>query len=110
MSYKNITETYSFTYDDISLLPDQISAVQHRSDCDTSIEFLGVKLEIPIIGSPMNTVCGGRMAKALADLKCLGVVHRFNTSEEQVGEFEQNDLKDNEFKSAAVGINKKIDI
>jgi len=110
MSYKNITETYSLTYDDISLLPDQISAVQHRSDCDTSAEFLGVKLGIPIIGSPMNTVTGGRMAKSLADLQCLGVIHRFNTIEEQIAEFEDYELKDSEFKSAAVGINKKIDI
>lgn len=109
MSYKNITETYSFTYDDISLLPDQISAVQHRSGCDTSADFLGVKLEIPIIGSPMNTVTGGRMAKALADLKCLGVIHRFNTIEEQIEEFEDNDLKDSEYKSAAIGINKAVD-
>jgi len=110
MSYKNITETYSFTYDDISLLPDQISAVESRANCDTSADFLGVKLDVPIIGSPMNTVCGGKMAKALADLKCLGVIHRFNTIEEQIAEFEQNDLKDSELKSAAVGINKKIDI
>lgn len=110
MSYKNITETYSLTYDDISLLPDQISAVESRSNCDTSAEFLGVKLDIPIIGSPMNTVTGGRMAKSLADLKCLGVIHRFNTIEEQIAEFEDHDLKDSDFKSAAVGINKKIDI
>lgn len=109
MSYKNITETYSLTYDDISLLPNQISAVQHRSGCDTSADFLGVKLEIPIIGSPMNTVTGGRMAKALADLKCLGVIHRFNTIEEQIEEFEDNDLKDSEYKSAAIGINKAVD-
>ncbi len=110
MSYKNITETYSLTYDDISLLPDQISAVESRANCDTSADFLGVKLDIPIIGSPMNTVTGGRMAKSLADLKCLGVIHRFNTIEEQIAEFEDYDLKDSEFKSAAVGINKKIDI
>ena len=110
MSYKNITQTYSLTYDDISLLPDQISAVESRANCDTSADFFGIKLEIPIIGSPMNTVTGGRMAKSLADLKCLGVIHRFNTIEEQIEEFEHNDLKGNEFKSAAVGINKKIDI
>lgn len=110
MSYKNITQTYSLTYDDISLLPDQISTVESRANCDTSAEFLGIKLRVPIIGSPMNTVCGGKMAKSLAELGCLGVIHRFNTNEEQVAEFEQNGLKDNEFKSAAVGINKKVDI
>jgi len=105
MGFENISESYSFTYDDISLLPNQISDIQHRSDCDTSVEFLGVKLQIPVIASPMNTVCGGRMSKALADLGCLGIIHRFNTIEEQISEINNNGLKDSEFKSAAIGIN-----
>ena len=58
MSYKNILFEDSLTYDDVSLLPNQISAVEHRADCDTSIEFCGLKLAVPIIASPMNTVCG----------------------------------------------------
>ena len=92
MSYKNIIDNDSLTYDDISLLPNQISGVEHRKDCITKIDFLGAKLEVPIIASPMNTVCGGRMAKALADIDCLGIVHRFNSPEEQIEEFKQNDL------------------
>jgi len=39
-----ISETYSFTYDDISLLPDQISEIEHRAECDTSVDFLGINL------------------------------------------------------------------
>ena len=110
MSYKNIIYDYSLTYDDISLIPDQISEIEHRSDCDTSVEFLGLKLAVPIIASPMNTVCGGRMAKALSDMKCLGIMHRFNTPSEQVDEFAQNSLSNSEFKAAAIGINHKTEI
>jgi IMP dehydrogenase len=107
--FKKISESYSFTYDDISLLPNQISEIKHRSECDTSVDFLGVRLDLPVIGSPMNTVVGGKMAKALADLNCLGVVHRFNSIEEQIGEFSGNNLADSVYKSAAIGINKEAD-
>lgn len=83
--------------------------MEHRSDCDTSVEFLGTTLEIPIIASPMNTVCGGRMTRALADMNTLGIVHRFNSIEEQVFEFKNNDLDNTPFKGAAIGINSEMD-
>jgi IMP dehydrogenase len=110
MSYKNIIFDYSLTYDDVSLLPDQISGIEHRSDCDTSIDFLGLNLAVPIIASPMNTVCGGRMAKSLSDMKCLGVIHRFNSPSEQIEEFAQNSMVNSEYKAAAIGINQKTEI
>ncbi|MBL8007902.1 MAG: guanosine monophosphate reductase [Ignavibacteria bacterium] len=108
--FENISESYSFTYDDISLLPDQISDIEHRSDCNTSVEFLGLNLKLPVIASPMNTVCGGRMTKALAELGCLGIIHRFNTVEEQLSEIFNNNLRNTGYKSAAIGINIKKDL
>lgn len=110
MSYKNILFEDSLTYDDVSLLPNQISEVEHRSECDTSVEFCGLKLSVPIIASPMNTVCGGRMAKALAELGALGIIHRFNTPEEQVDEFKESNLNGSGFKSAAIGINASTEV
>jgi IMP dehydrogenase len=110
MSYENIIADYSLTYDDISILPNQISELKHRSDCDTSVEFLGLRLSVPIIASPMNTVCGGRMAKSLSELKCLGVIHRFNSTEEQIEEFTENGLLISDYKAAAVGINQDTEI
>jgi IMP dehydrogenase len=110
MSYKNILKEDSLTYDDVSLLPNQISEVEHRSDCDTSVNFCGIKLNVPIIASPMNTVCGGRMAKALSGLGCLGIVHRFNSIQEQLDEFKDNKLNSSEYKSAAVGISEGTEI
>jgi IMP dehydrogenase len=100
---------YSLTYDDISLLPNQISELEHRADCDTSVNFLGIKLDMPIIASPMNTVCDGKMARKLADINCLGIVHRFNTIKEQIAEFENNNLRDSIYRAAAIGINAESD-
>ncbi len=108
--FEKISDSYSFTYDDISLLPNQISEIAHRSECDTGVDFLGIKLAVPIIGSPMNTVVGGKMSKALADLKCLGIIHRFNSIIEQIKEFQDNGLEESEYKSAAIGINTSTDI
>ncbi|HWQ81992.1 MAG TPA: guanosine monophosphate reductase [Ignavibacteria bacterium] len=110
MSYKNILFDDSLTYDDVSLLPNQISTVKHRADCDTSVEFCGVKLAVPIIASPMNTVCGGRMAKSLSELNCLGVIHRFNSTDEQISEFVDNEMHETDLKAAAIGINSDTEI
>jgi IMP dehydrogenase len=110
MSYKNILTEDSLTYDDVSLLPNQISIIEHRSDCDTSVDFCGIKLTVPIIASPMNTVCGGRMAKALSELGSLGIIHRFNTPEEQVTEFNENGFSSPEYLAAAIGISENTEI
>jgi IMP dehydrogenase len=110
VSYKKIVQDYSLTYDDISLLPNQISNIVHRANCNTEIDFLGLKLGAPMIASPMNTVCGGKMAKALADLTCLGIIHRFNTVEEQIDEFKSNNLLDSPYKAAAIGVNQDTEI
>jgi IMP dehydrogenase len=110
MSFENIIQDNSLTYDDISLLPNEISEIEHRANCDTSIDFLGLKLAVPIIASPMNTVCGGKMAKTLSEMKCLGIIHRFNTVEEQLDEFTENGLLISEFKAAAIGINLEAEI
>jgi len=110
MAYDKIISEHSLTYDDISLLPNQISGLEHRSDCNASIEFLGIKLAVPVIASPMNTVCGGKMAKSLADMKCLGIIHRFNTVDEQLQEFTDNGLLISDYKGAAVGINETTEV
>jgi len=110
LGFEKISDTFSFTYEDISLLPDQISELEHRSDCDTSTEFLGLNLNLPVIASPMNTVCGGKMAKTLSELKCLGIIHRFNTTDEQINEITNYGLKPTDYLAAAVGINLNKDI
>lgn len=107
---ENISSSYSLTYDDISLLPDKISDIEHRAECDTSEEFLGINLDIPIIASPMNTVCGGKMADTLAQLKCLGVLHRFNSVEDQISELNYGSLSKSDYRSAAVGVSIEKDI
>lgn len=101
----------SLTYEDISLIPNQISEIEHRSECSTLTHFLGIQLDVPIIASPMNTVCAGEMRKRLSDLGCLGIVHRFNTPDEQLNHFFHGDMTytDKNTWAAAVGINSEME-
>jgi len=70
----------SLTYDDISLIPTEISRMKSRKEVDTSSNFLGIKLAVPIVSSPMESVTGIDMAKELYKLGCLGIVNRFDSS------------------------------
>lgn len=84
-SKKDLNEFHqSLTYDDISLIPTEVSGIKSRAEADTSAEFLGVKLSVPVISSPMDTVTGLDMAKELSRLRCLGILNRFDSSLKQV--------------------------
>ena len=76
-----ILETLS--YDDVLLVP-QYSDIRSRSECDTSVALgPGVNLKIPIISSCMDTVTEDVMATAMGNLGGLGIVHRYNSPQEQ---------------------------
>ena len=74
-------------YHNIGLIPRHVSELEHREEADTSIEFAGVKLTIPLIASPMPDVCDGKMAKKLFQLGSYGFIHRFWGIEKQAKEF-----------------------
>jgi len=76
----------SLTYDDISLVPRVKSSVKSRSYPDTTIEIKEAILAAPIIASPMDTVCNGVMASTLDLCGLVGIIHRFQSIEEQVRE------------------------
>ena len=76
--------SYSLTYDDVSLIPTEISRIKSRKDADTNSEFLGMKLSLPIISSPMESVTGLEMAKELTSLGCIGILNRFDSSLKEV--------------------------
>lgn len=77
-----------FSYDNVTLVSDVISDLEHRAiDADTSEEFCGKKLKVPIIASPMADVCNGRMANALLSAGGMGIIHRFQFPSEQVKEY-----------------------
>ena len=82
----------SLTFDDISLVPTEISEIRSRGEADTRVEFMGENLGLPVISSPMDSVTGVLMAEELSRLGCLGVVNRFDSSLNHLtGSSENND-------------------
>jgi len=73
----------TLTFDDVLLVP-QYSKVKSRSDISLSQNLdSNIKLDIPIISSPMDTITEVKMAMALATAGGLGIIHRYNSIEEQ---------------------------
>lgn len=66
------------TYDDVLLLPNYSEVTPSRTDLEG---------KIPIIASPMDTVCEKEMALALGKLGGYGIIHRNMPIEEQAGQF-----------------------
>ena len=91
----------SLTYDDISLIPIEISRIRSRNEALTSCDFLGVKLSLPVISSPMDTVTGIEMAKELTNLGCIGILNRFDSSLDFILE----DENFGEIRSVSVALN-----
>src|SRR3989344_2015698 len=74
------------SYDDVLLKP-RYSPILSRKDVDLrSYLTKGIRLNIPIVASNMDTVCEADMAIAMALNGGMGIVHRFLTIEQQVEE------------------------
>jgi len=77
------------TYDDVLLVP-QYSDIRSRKDVDTSAQLTKhIRLGVPIVSANMDTVTESEMAIALARRGGIGIIHRFNTIEQQVNQVRQ---------------------
>lgn len=70
------------TFDDLLLLPNESSFPREAVDLTTSLHPK-VKLRLPILSSPMDTVTESGMAIAMAQAGGLGVIHRNLAVEKQ---------------------------
>ena len=72
-----------YSFDDWLLIP-QYSDIKSRSEIDTSVSLNDkIKLDIPIISSPMSTVTEAFMCNAINAVGGLGIIHRYNTIKHQ---------------------------
>ena len=73
----------TLSFDDVLLTP-QYSDILTRSEVSTSSTLRSLpEFNLPIISSPMDTVTGESMARAIHAAGGVGVVHRYNSIEEQ---------------------------
>lgn len=75
----------ALTYDDVLLVP-QYSDIESRKEVSIGNwldEERGLWFNLPLIASPMDTVCEDQMAITIGKMGGLGIVHRYNTIERQ---------------------------
>ena len=81
----------ALTYDDIQLIPN-LSAVKTRQDINLSVPVTrNWSIDIPIVGSCMDTVTEYEMAATLMELGGVGCIHRFMSIEDQVAQVRKLD-------------------
>jgi IMP dehydrogenase len=75
------------TFDDVLLLPAESDVVPGAADTGTRLSRR-VRLKVPLVSSPMDTVTESRMAIAMARAGGLGVLHRNLAPDEQAAQVE----------------------
>lgn len=90
------------TYDDVLLLPNYSEVTPSQTDV-SSVLTKKISVAIPIVASPMDTVCEATMAIALAELGGYGIIHRNFSMEDQVDELKKV-LKTTDKVGVAVGV------
>ena len=97
----------ALTYDDIQLIPGY-SEIESRRNIDLTTQFTtNYSLRVPLIASPMDTVCGPDMALAMGRLGGVGILHRFMDIETQSANMHYitRNLPSNTPTAGAVGAN-----
>lgn len=78
----------ALSYDDVLLVPKK--SLSSRGVVSTKTQLTkNISISIPIISANMDTVTEADMAIALAQVGGIGIIHRFNTIEDQVYEVQR---------------------
>ena len=76
----------ALSYDDVLLIP-HYSDIPSRKQIDLSTMFSRrIKLNVPVVSANMDTVTGAEMAIHMAREGGMGIIHRFQSAEEEADE------------------------
>ena len=78
----------ALTYDDVLIVPKRSTLIS-RNEAVTRTRLTKNYLNIPIVGSNMDTVSESEMAIAMARLGGISIIHRFMTIEENAEEIKR---------------------
>jgi IMP dehydrogenase len=105
-SWKEISQRgRGLTFDDVLIVP-QKSEVRSRRDPSLTTRLTKNKtLKIPMISANMDTITEHEMAKAMASLGGLGILHRFMSIDDQVAQVRNVHEAGISIISASIGVN-----
>ncbi len=100
----------SLSYQDISLVPRNLSQVNSRQEIDLSLNMASnntlYKLRLPVLPAPMDTICSVEMCRILSKNGMLGMIHRFQPIETRKNNY--NTLKNDGLDAViAVGLDER---
>jgi len=78
----------ALTFDDVLLLPDKSKVLPREVDISTSLTKK-IRLNVPLLSAPMDTVTESRLAIALAQEGGIGIIHKNLSVEEQAYEVDK---------------------
>ena len=97
-----LQDNIALTYDDVQLVP-AYSEIESRSKIDLTTQLTtNYSIRIPLIASPMDTVCESEMAIAMMELGGVGCIHRFMDIDNQANEV--NKVSSVRFKEKSIPI------
>jgi len=85
MDTQNSSFEFGITFDDVLLLPGYSDFSRRDIDLSTFVSKR-IKLSIPLVSAPMDTVTESRLAIGLAKLGGIGIIHRNLSIEDQTSE------------------------
>jgi IMP dehydrogenase len=102
----------ALSFDDISLMP-RYNNIPSRRDVDTSVQFGGLRLRVPILSANMDTITGHKMARRMHSLGGLGFLHRFCSIEQNAEMYRLASIKlaegDTDDAVVSLGVNEGLD-
>lgn len=82
----------TYTYQNISMVPRNISKSSTRRSIDLSKRIHNngnsISLSMPVLPAPMDTISGIEMCKVLSENGMLGMIHRFQSTDERINHYE----------------------
>jgi IMP dehydrogenase len=84
-SEQRLTITEALTFDDVLLQPGASSVLPKDVDVSTQLTK-AIRLNVPVVSSPMDTVTEARMAIAMARGGGVGIIHKSLPAEEQAAQ------------------------
>ena len=92
----------ALTWDDVLMIP-QYSEIESRKEVDLTTVFGKMLLTTPVISSPMDTVTEADMVVAMSKAGGFGIIHRYNTIQQQCDIVREAKMNGALYIGAAVG-------